>query len=196
MWALETREIGAGAIRACLQENGAPATFDRLSNAWRSDASFRLQWVSLLRAIPFEAYAWENPPLTIATKSRAHECVFIDNPALLRMTADPQPFRDELKGKRGAISFPNLGRDALLVVPCPNGARVDYAHLAAFMRTASDGEAADFWQEVGNAMHGAIGSAPRWLSTAGLGVSWLHVRFDSRPKYYRHRPYCVDKEPS
>ena len=124
MWALETREIGAGAIRACLQENGAPATFDRLCNAWRSDASFRLQWVSFLRAIPFEAYAWENPPLTIATKSRAHECVFIDNPALLRMTADPQPFRDELKGKRGAISFPNLGRDALLV-----GVR-DVQHLA------------------------------------------------------------------
>ncbi|MGI9175867.1 MAG: DUF6940 family protein [Rhodothermales bacterium] len=23
-----------------------------------------------------------------------------------------------------------------------------------------------------------------WLSTAGGGVSWLHVRLDSRPKYY------------
>ncbi len=28
-----------------------------------------------------------------------------------------------------------------------------------------------------------------WLSTAGLGVDWLHVRIDSRPKYYRHGPY-------
>jgi hypothetical protein len=30
---------------------------------------------------------------------------------------------------------------------------------------------------------------PVWLSTAGAGVSWLHVRLDDRPKYYGYRPY-------
>jgi len=30
-----------------------------------------------------------------------------------------------------------------------------------------------------------------WLSTAGMGVSWLHVRLDDRPKYYGHRPYRI-----
>ncbi len=30
---------------------------------------------------------------------------------------------------------------------------------------------------------------PVWLSTAGAGVSWLHVRLDDRPKYYGHGPY-------
>jgi hypothetical protein len=34
-----------------------------------------------------------------------------------------------------------------------------------------------------------IGEAPVWLSTAGMGVAWLHVRLDSRPTYYGHRPY-------
>ena len=28
-----------------------------------------------------------------------------------------------------------------------------------------------------------------WLSTSGLGVYWLHVRLDSRPKYYTYEPY-------
>jgi len=28
-----------------------------------------------------------------------------------------------------------------------------------------------------------------WLSTSGLGVGWLHVRLDSRPKYYTYEPY-------
>ncbi len=34
-----------------------------------------------------------------------------------------------------------------------------------------------------------IGAMPVWLSTAGAGVSWLHVRLDTRPKYYHHGPY-------
>jgi len=35
-----------------------------------------------------------------------------------------------------------------------------------------------------------LADTPLWLSTAGLGVSWLHVRLDTRPKYYRHRVYA------
>jgi hypothetical protein len=30
---------------------------------------------------------------------------------------------------------------------------------------------------------------PLWLSTAGQGVFWLHVRLDRYPKYYNHAPY-------
>ena len=33
--------------------------------------------------------------------------------------------------------------------------------------------------------------SPVWVSTAGMGVSWLHVRFDSRPKYYRWGEYTT-----
>ena len=28
-----------------------------------------------------------------------------------------------------------------------------------------------------------------WLSTAGDGIAWLHVRMDPRPKYYQHTEY-------
>jgi hypothetical protein len=34
---------------------------------------------------------------------------------------------------------------------------------------------------------------PIWLSTAGMGVAWLHIRLDERPKYYSHKPYAVAK---
>ena len=34
-----------------------------------------------------------------------------------------------------------------------------------------------------------IGDEVKWLSTAGMGVYWLHVRVDSRPKYYRYQGY-------
>ena len=40
-----------------------------------------------------------------------------------------------------------------------------------------------------HAMDSRVGARPIWLSTAGHGVAWLHVRLDSRPKYYLHAPY-------
>jgi len=36
-----------------------------------------------------------------------------------------------------------------------------------------------------------VDDAPVWLSTSGMGIAWLHLRLDSRPKYYTYRPYRV-----
>ena len=47
-------------------------------------------------------------------------------------------------------------------------------------------------QQLGGAIRELLpkrGDAPTWVSTAGGGVAWLHVRLDSAPKYYTHRPY-------
>lgn len=164
--------------------------FARVCEAWRTDAAFRARWVELLQALPFAAYAWENPPLTLATMDRPHECVLVESRGLVASRADVAPFAANLAGKTGAVAFRNLGGDAMLVAPCPGDARTDHAHLAAFVRTAPAIVAADFWKEVGDALHRQLSSRPLWLSTAGLGVAWLHVRLDARPKYYRHRPYA------
>jgi hypothetical protein len=48
------------------------------------------------------------------------------------------------------------------------------------------------WQSVGEAMSRRIGARPVWLSTAGAGVAWLHVRLDDRPKYYGYAPYRAE----
>jgi hypothetical protein len=64
-----------------------------------------------------------------------------------------------------------------------------YGHLAAFVRKASKSQQHAFWQMVGEAMLKRVSSKPVWLSTAGGGVSWLHVRLDDRPKYYGFGPY-------
>ena len=54
------------------------------------------------------------------------------------------------------------------------------------MRKGSEGNGAPARSpsadEVGN-------DVPVWTSTSGLGVYWLHVRLDSRPKYYQHQPF-------
>jgi len=46
-----------------------------------------------------------------------------------------------------------------------------------------------FWKLVGGAMERRLGPRPVWLSTAGGGVAWLHVRLDDRPKYYGYAQY-------
>ncbi len=69
------------------------------------------------------------------------------------------------------------------------GASQCYTHLGRFLRGAPPVQIDSFWQAVGRAMKQRVSASPVWLSTAGMGVSWLHLRLDSRPKYYRHQPY-------
>lgn len=84
---------------------------------------------------------------------------------------------------------PNLNGDAVLVGPCPVGPVKAYAHLAAFVREAPDAQKHALWKLVGELMERRLELTPDWLSTAGAGVPWLHVRLDRRPKYYSHAPY-------
>jgi hypothetical protein len=61
--------------------------------------------------------------------------------------------------------------------------------MAAFIRDAPEAQKHELWQAVGAAMAARLDARPVWLSTAGMGVSWLHIRLDSRPKYYGFAPY-------
>ncbi|CAN0293856.1 unnamed protein product, partial [Ectocarpus fasciculatus] len=77
------------------------------------------------------------------------------------------------------VSFRNLRRDARLVVPCRGGQQqpgANYAHLAAFVRTAPRAQVVKFFGAVGEGLEDEIASRvdekPVWLSTSGLGVYW------------------------
>lgn len=69
-----------------------------------------------------------------------------------------------------------------------------YTHLASFLRGAPSEQVHTLWQRVGMELEARLVAQgardiPTWTSTSGLGVSWLHVRLDSRPKYYQYRPF-------
>jgi len=76
-----------------------------------------------------------------------------------------------------------------MVVPCPKGPIAAYGHIGAFVRQAPEPQRHALWELVGAAMQRRLGTKPVWLSTAGAGVSWLHMRLDDRPKYYGYAPY-------
>jgi hypothetical protein len=84
-----------------------------------------------------------------------------------------------------------LGGDTELVVPCPIDPKCDYSHLASFLRSASKQQTQHLWRLVGATVSEQLGVHPIWLSTAGMGVPWLHVRISNKPKYYAFEPYKV-----
>jgi hypothetical protein len=162
-------------------------SFADVANAWVEAPAFRAAWIAGLRDVPFDGFCWECPPATTATASRPFECVFVASPALARFAPDATAFAGQFRTDCSVVTFGNLGGDAMLVAPCPGPG--DYAHLARFTATAPASRQDALWQAVGAAVQRQIGRVPTWLSTAGLGVAWLHVRLDSRPKYYRYAPY-------
>jgi len=164
------------------------ATRDQVLTWWAADPEFALSFSQAIADARFEGLYFETPPLTTETISLPFECVLLDGAELAGLRADPAPFGDTLRSPAATVTFENLRRDAILVAPTPVDG-VDCAHLAAFLRTADDYQKVELWSAVAAAVRSVVGVRPRWLSTAGLGVSWLHVRIDSTPKYYRHRSY-------
>lgn len=176
-------------LRFAVDLDALPATVADVLRGWEGDAEFRSLFNALLAEAPYTAFRWETPPVTAALVSQPFEFVLLDSPGLVRRP-DPEAFAEHFhRGVDGVAVFPNLGGDAIMVVPCPIAEVSAYGHLAAFVRLAPDSQRHVLWQSVADAMTRRIGDKPVWLSTAGAGVSWLHVRLDDRPKYYGFAPY-------
>src|SRR5262245_50563091 len=185
MWNVITEQLWNGrALKVAARFDSAPVSYAQVIRHWQTDEVFRKFFVALLAEAPFTAFRWETPPVTAGSVSRAFEFVLLDSPELAR-APDPEPFVMHFRNAADArvVSFPNLGHDATLVVPCPLGGHEAYAHLAAFVRRAPEPQVHSLWQRVGSTMEQSLGPASLWLSTAGAGVPWVHVRLDSRPKY-------------
>lgn len=175
-----------------LRLDGRSASYGEVLAGWRENASCREVLFEVLDEAPYFAYFWEHPPLTRSTLDRPYEFVLIDAPALARVQPEPETFIEHFttagEGEQ-VVTFANLGRDAVLVVPRPIAEPSAYPHLAAFIRNAPLAQRHAFLCTIGHAMEQRLSDAPTWLSTAGLGVYWLHARLDSRPKYYRYGEY-------
>jgi hypothetical protein len=178
-------------------ESGAPISFARSFDLLENDEAFGHWYSNTLAAAPFEAFFWENPPLTRSSIGRDAEFVLIDAPALAKGVADPTPFRDHFDRdpEPAVLTFSNPGGDAFLIVPRPVGAASAYAHLGQFVRNAPRGQVAALWSAVGRSLRTRVDDRPRWLSTAGLGVYWLHLRLGTRPKYYQFAAYELNGPP-
>jgi hypothetical protein len=190
MWTAHCEHLAdGGGVRLALALDGRSATFADVVQGWQGDADFRSLFNATLADTPFVAFRWETPAVSAATITQPFQCVLLDSPGLAR-PPEPHAFGAHFSGAAGdVVSFTNLGRDAILIAPCPVAELSAYGHLAAFVRLAPERQRQALWQSVGEVMARRVSAKPVWLSTAGAGVSWLHLRLDDQPKYYGYAPY-------
>lgn len=180
-------------LRFQVLKSGEVMSYGQVLDHWVYNHEFRDFYCELIQDSGLTSYVWETPPLTINHLDRAFEFVLLNIPI---WSASPdtrtyEKFFDENGGDHGVIFFDNLGKDALLVVPSPLEKQVDYSNLAAFLTNAPNEQKHALWRTVGVTAKRRLSENPLWISVAGGGIAWLHIRLDSHPKYYRYGPYQI-----
>jgi hypothetical protein len=192
-WTSTNASLSIGRVtRRTLADASGPLSSGAVLRLLADSADFRTWFTSMLLEDAPDAFRWETPALSLETLSRPFECVLIDDPRLQR-TAEPLAFATYFQGRHAetyALSVPNLGRTSELIVPRGIASPATYVHLASFLRGAPASQIDALWRCAGETTLRSLSDRPLWLSTAGAGVAWLHVRVDRVPKYYWHRPYA------
>lgn len=186
-----------------LDSNNNSVTFRRMLDALVDPGSSMAEFMTETLTNHFGgkpgAYFFECIPVSRKTLDEAvFEFVLIPASALDGVAADHSPFDEHLSDPTTAsahvISFLNLGRDAMLIVPRPLSSESHYTHLSEFIRTAPRHQTNLLWQRVAEGARKQLDAhtddeKKLWISTSGMGVYWLHIRLDSVPKYYNWVPY-------
>ena len=162
----------------------------------------------ILSSSPYASVLFETPGTTLqSSSSDQFEFALVNQPALQRFAEgmpDKMAFDEhfntckKIEKDKTVCSFANLGGDAELVSPLPQSNNDDKtcSHLAIFIRNAPRDQVTEFWKLAASTYLNVLKQkneldkdAKTWFSTNGMGVSWLHLRIDSRPKYYSYGPF-------
>ncbi|MDZ7720971.1 MAG: hypothetical protein U5K72_19280 [Balneolaceae bacterium] len=189
MWNIAVIDSSKQNVKFGIHEDGSPISNRYFLELLRDSQPFREFYNGFLADSDYEAFFWENKPITNNNLGDDYECNILNSDFLAGRSPDAQTFKQYFKRGQLVVTFPNLGNDAELIVPCPQKKNDCYTHIGTFVRNADDDQIDEFWRITGRETLKAIGSKPKWLSTSGLGVFWLHVRIDTIPKYYQTKEY-------
>ena len=152
-------------------------------------------------------------------KTKFMEFVLAEASAEIFQRADTETFQSQFfscskssqnENFQHACVFDSLGGDARLITPLPPSSSRKRKHDAPLIDDYTD--ILSFVKSVPSSPHNAIvmdhllqltlreyhillnmePASTVWLSTSGLGVSWLHFRLDSIPKYYTYRQFAQE----
>ena len=192
-------ELDRGILRWQIREQSEPISFRRFITLLIDDSGFRQNFNKLLANTRFDSFRFETPALSYRSFDKPFEFVLINAPGLAARPADPLTFaeyfsddgttKNVTETQQWVVECSSLGGDATLIVPSPIAPHESYNHLGRFTRSAPVRQIDVLWQTVGQVLQRDVGDAPIWLNAEGSGVAWLHVRIDSRPKYYGHIAY-------
>jgi len=140
----------------------------------------------------YRTYFLELPWVSGETaSSREFTLTLTDAPELRGTLPDPSSFATMLRAE--VNSFRSLSGDALLVCPGPDRGAADCSSIGPFVRTATARLRQKLFAEWARVvLEECLPADPKkrfWMSTSGLAVPWLHLRIDTRPKYYKTKHY-------
>ncbi|MEM9074993.1 MAG: hypothetical protein AAGE52_41235 [Myxococcota bacterium] len=169
-------------------QDGDALRWSAFRQALENDPATRAALTKVLQDAPHPAYFWECVPWPVG-EDPLLEFVLLSAPGLARRRANADAFTAHLdRGSGLTRTFPSLRGDAELVVPTKEGDEREFGHLASWIRYAAPSQIEAMWISLARAIwtwrledRGTL-----WVSTSGGGVPWLHLRLDSRPKYYKY----------
>jgi hypothetical protein len=189
-----------------------PLTVFEWATSVAASESARYDFISLLsqrnELHQYEAFYFETKGCSSNNyKHKSFEFVLVNAPRLASFVNAEGPnvrafqsYFDSSSSESSAVAFYNLGGDARLVVPKPSNNKIDnlfdYSHLATFVRNIPDKQkVSELIQKVAEEYMNILsesGTKTIWLSTSGTGISWLHFRLDTIPKYYQFQKFAQE----
>lgn len=194
MFRYKKNSLSKKAVKFFLYKQTLPLNFVDFLTFLQGNEQFRSFFIELIESISFRAYHWEVPSVTVDNLEQPFEFTVTRMPGI-DLPPDPAPFSQYFcptYSENDTSVFSNLGGDATLIAPHPVNRQLNYSHIGVFTAEAPKHQQHNLWQTVGKATVTRISDRTLWLNTAGGGVSWLHIRLDTRPKYYAHQPYVHD----
>ena len=174
-----------------ITNRGSALSYKHFFMKLKSDINFRSQFINMLTKSRFVSYRLETPPVSLANIDQPFEFVLINSPEL-NDVQDSTSFDEYMNtSSDNILSFLNLSKKSELIIPNLKSNENVYSHLAHFVRKAPTQQVHDLFKTVASKVQESINSENIWVSTAGAGVDWLHVRIDKKPKYYRYKKYKI-----
>jgi len=173
-------------VRFRLKKDGQYLSFEEVFQLLENNSVFIEFYKDQLIKINFPAFYWEHPAMKKEFSGKKYECILQRSRPLEHLPINESAFKDYIHLNEQATDFMNLGKNARLVVPTKRSDKEIYNHMGKFIRFAEKEQIIEVFKRVGKSMLEEIESKKLiWLNTAGLGVIWLHIRLDTRPKYYK-----------
>jgi len=177
-------------IRFRIKKDNQFLTFREVFELWSSNETFIKFYKNELIKMNFKAFYWEHPALKKEYLEKNYECLIEKSSILEGLPLNKNAFKDYIYNNEEVACFMNLGNTARLVVPTKKTENEIYNHFGKFIRFADENQIIAVFKCIGQTITQEIERQKVvWLSTAGLGVIWLHIRMDIRPKYYKTIAY-------
>lgn len=161
-------------------------SFREVLDLWKNEEQFSIFYKEEIIRLGFDDFYWEHPALSKSYLDCVYECICKKSSIFSSMQLDERAFSEHIHKNELVVHFPNLGKNAELIVPTKQVADPIYLHLGLFLRKAPLVQINQLFKEIASQIYVALDKHSYiWLNTAGLGVIWLHVRLDTSPKYYK-----------